>query len=123
MAITRGEVYYVSLDPIKGQEMGYKMRQFAVVSINDLNKGLVIVVPGTSQEGSKRPDKQNVVKVPITQQNKLDSDTFFHCHQVRAIDKSCFITPAVGRLSTTDLNSLEHALIYSLGLPPMARIP
>ena len=120
MAIYRGEIYFVSLDPVRGREMGGgKTRPVAVVSINDLNRKdlVVVVVPGTKQDGTKRSAYLNVVEVPRTAQNGLKFDTIFHCHQVRAIDKNRFSTPAIGRLSNKDLRSLEEAVRYTLGLP------
>ena len=98
---------------------GGKTRPVAVVSINDLNRKdlVVVVVPGTKQDGSKRSDYQNVVQVTRTPQNGLRFDTIFHCHQVRAIDKGRFATPPIGRLSTAHLQALDQALRYSLGLP------
>jgi mRNA interferase MazF len=120
MAIYRGEIYFVSLDPVRGREMGGgKTRPVAVVSINDLNRKdlVVVVVPGTKQDGSKRSDYRNVIQVPRTPQNGLKFDTIFHCHQVRALDRNRFTTPAIGQLSTVHLQSLENAIRYSLGLP------
>ena len=118
MAIERGEIYFVYLDPVFGRELGgYKTRPVAVISINDINnKPLVVtVVPGTSA-GNKTADFRNVVKVPPTAMNGLSNDTIFECHQLRALDKGRLTSRPVGRLDPQHLQSIEDAVRLSLGL-------
>lgn len=118
MAVLRGEIYFVSLDPIVGHELGGgKSRPVAVLSINDINnKPLVVtVVPGTSA-GTKPVNYKNVVVVPPASENGLRVDTVFLCHQLRAIDKSRITLPSIGRLSNEHLQKIEDATRYCLGL-------
>jgi mRNA interferase MazF len=118
MSVERGEVYYVSLDPVFGREMGgNKTRPVAVLSINDINRKplVVTIVPGTSA-GSKPVHFRNVVLVIPTPTNGLTVSTIFQCHQIRAIDHGRFTSRAVGRLSSEDLGLLEEAAKFSLGL-------
>ncbi len=43
-------------------------------------------------------------------------DTFFQCHQVRAIDQGRMTSRPIGRISKVDLLRISNALIFSLGL-------
>ena len=117
--IMRGEIYWVSLDPIVGREAGGgKIRPVAVLSINDINlKPLVVtVIPGTSVKPLKRPNFRNSAIVLPTKANGLDVETVFECHQLRAIDKSRFTSRRVGALAPLDLERIENAARFSLGL-------
>jgi mRNA interferase MazF len=118
MSVQRGEIYFVFLDPVFGREIGgYKTRPVAVLSINDINeKPLVLtVIPGTSAE--KKPiHHRNRVLVRPSLTNGLANDTIFECHQIRAIDKGRLISRPVGRLSADDLQKIEEATKYCLGL-------
>ena len=112
MAIQRGEVYLVYLDPAFGHELGgYKPRPVVVLSTNFINeKPLVVtVVSGTSE---KRPQAsfRNVVRVVPTQQNGLTDPTLFQCHQIRSLDKGRFTGKPVGRLADADVERIEKAL-------------
>jgi mRNA interferase MazF len=118
MSVERGEIYFVSLDPIVGCEMGgNKTRPVVVLSINDLNRKplVVTIVPGTTV-GNKPFQYRNVVVVPPTPTNGLSVDTMFLCHQIRAIDHSRFKSQAVGRLEPQHLQLIEEATRFSLGL-------
>jgi len=118
MPVMRGEIYFVSLDPVVGREIGgSKARPVAVLSINDINsKPLVVtVVPGTSA-GAKPVHYKNVVVVPPTSENGLRTETIFQCHQLRAIDKGRLTSRPIGRLSNEHLQKIEDATRYSLGL-------
>lgn len=117
MQIRRGQVFFVKLDPVMGREIGgNKSRPVVVLSINDINdKPLVVsVVPGT--KAAEKPIYPNVALVPATQQNGLSCDTIFQGHQLRALDKTRFQSPAIGALSAEHLALVESAVGFSLGL-------
>ena len=117
MPVSRGEVYYVDLDPVVGREIaGGKRRPVVVLSINDLNRKplVVAVVPGTST--TKRHQFRNVVTVAPSATNGLSCDTNFQCHQIRALDHSRFRSPPAGRLAPADLAKVEGATKFCLGL-------
>lgn len=122
--IKRGQIYFLHLDPVFGHEIGgYKTRPVVVLSINDINsKPLVVsVVPGTSA-ASKAKDFPNVVLIKKSNINKksgewgLDSDTNFHCEQIRAIDRGRFVQRAIGSVSEYDLTRISDAVKYCLGM-------
>lgn len=114
----RGEVYFVSLEPTFGAEIGgFKMRPVVVVSLTSLLNAtnVAIVVPGTSE---KTPGKQfpNDVLVHPDGMNNLPERTIFKCHQVRAVSVGRIVAPPKGRLSAKDMARIEKALRYCMGL-------
>ena len=104
------------LDPIRGYEIGHKVRPCVVVSINDVNRStrLVMIVPGTSNTKSRR--FQNVVIVEPSSQNGLTLETAFLCHQTRSIDKERLKGLSIGKLLWRDFTMIERALAYCTGL-------
>jgi mRNA-degrading endonuclease toxin of MazEF toxin-antitoxin module len=117
MKIFRGQVYYAFLDPVFGRETGgFKMRPVVVIWTNDLNDkpwSVVTVVPGTSNTKYVGP---NLLLVKKDKTNGLEVDTVFQCHQIRALDKGRLTRGPVGSLSQNDLNSLNKAIRFSIGL-------
>lgn len=97
---------------------GYKTRPMAVVSINDINRklSLATVVPGTSADG-KASHHRNIVVVAPNATNGLANSTIFMCHQLRAIDMGRFTAKRLGVLSSRDLQRIEEAIKFNLGLP------
>jgi mRNA interferase MazF len=113
--MTRGEVYFVNLDPIIGHEQ-HGRRPVLVVS-NDVLNALplvVAVVPGTDASNVRRLHRSHIL-VPATESG-LPLDTVFLCHQVRALDHSRFPMRPAGHLSPGRMADIENALRYVLGL-------
>jgi len=135
--LRRGQLYFITLDPVIGREIGtrglelahtlaeglapeeigpIKRRPVVVLSINWLNRRPLVgvVVPGSSS----RPPREyrNVVAVRPSRINGLTIDTYFQCHQLRAVDHSRFLTEPVGWLSANDLRRIEQAVAFVLGL-------
>jgi mRNA-degrading endonuclease toxin of MazEF toxin-antitoxin module len=113
----RGEIYFVSLDPVFGWEIGgFKLRPVVIVSINDISNEtrMATVIPGTSSR--KRTSLNNVVVVQESPDNGLSVPTQFQCHQIRAIERGRFTGRAIGRLSRDDFARIEKAMAYCLGL-------
>ena len=116
MEIKRGEIYMICLDPVFGREMGgFKLRPAAVVSIDDLHREtqLVTVVPGTSNANRIFP---NTVLVDPHAQNGLKSPTLFQCNQIRAVSNGRFTQRRIGLLSRSDIEKIESAVAFCLGL-------
>ena len=113
--IRRGDVFFIFLDPSFGREIGgYKMRPVVVMSINDIHQKtrIVAVVPGTSTQSSHL----NVVRVNPDGSNRLESETYFQCHQIRAVVQGRMTARPIGRLSEADFGKVEMAVRHSLGL-------
>jgi mRNA interferase MazF len=96
----QGEIWLFDPDPIKGNEIGKKVRPSLIVSCNALNKGpagLVIVVPITSK------DKQIPSHICINPpQGGLALKSFAMCEQIRAISKIRLVKK-LGQVRSTSL--------------------
>jgi mRNA interferase MazF len=113
--MTRGEIYFVDLDPVVGREQRGR-RPVLVFSSDAINRAplVVTVVPGT--DGTKVPrDYRWNVRVPAAESG-LPGETVFLCFQARALDHSRFPPHAAGRLSAARLRDVEDVVRYCLGL-------
>jgi mRNA interferase MazF len=115
MAIGRGEIYFVNLNPVQGREQAGN-RPVLVLSIDSINKlPLVItVVVGTKGENITRDYPTNV-RVS-TAESGLSMETVFLCFQVRSLDPKRFPNNPAGKLSDEAMKRVEEAVRYSLGL-------
>jgi len=83
MAIKRGEIYQVNLDPTIGKEIR-KERPVVIVSADSINRvgNVVIVCPITDALGKSSP-----IHIEIQEgESGLTKDSVVHCGQIRAID-------------------------------------
>jgi len=115
MAVRRGEVYFVDLNPTQGREQAGK-RPVVVISSDSINdkRLVVLVVPGTSGENISGDYPTNV-RVPAGKAN-LRNETVFITFQMPALDHSRFTNPPVGSLSAESLHRLGIAASVSLGM-------
>jgi mRNA interferase MazF len=113
--MTRGEIYFVDLDPVVGREQR-GTRPVLVISNDVINRApmVVTVIPGT--DGTKVPhDFPTNVRVPAAESG-LPVETVFLCFQVRALDHSRFPRQTAGRLSAARMQDVEDAVRYCFGL-------
>jgi mRNA interferase MazF len=115
MAIQRGEIYFVNLNPVKGREQAGQ-RPVLVLSIDVINKLplVVTVVVGTKGENISRDYPTNVRISPA--ESGLPMETVFLCFQIRSLDPKRFPETPVGRVSGATLKKIEDAVRYCLGL-------
>lgn len=115
MAIHRGEIYFVNLNPVKGREQAGQ-RPVLVLSIDAINElPLVItVVVGTKGENISRDYPTNV-RVS-TEENGLPMETVFLCFQIRSLDPKRFPEKPAGKVSDKVLQKIETTVRYCLGL-------
>ncbi len=115
MAIHRGEIYFVDLNPVKGREQAGD-RPVLVLSIDAINKLplVVTVVVGTKGENVSRDYPTNVRISPS--ESSLPMETVFLCFQIRSIDPKRFSEKPAGRVSEEFLEKIENAVRYCLGL-------
>jgi mRNA interferase MazF len=111
----RGEIYFVTLDPVLGREQAGN-RPVLVVSIDAINSAplVVTVVPGTDGANVRR-DYPHSVRIPATETG-LNMETVFLCFQIRALDKSRFGGDPVGTLSKDWMDEIDKSLSYCLKL-------
>jgi mRNA interferase MazF len=109
MRIERGEIWWVNLSPVVGQEIK-KRRPCVVLSANEVNRvrATPVVVPLSS---SPEPAPPIVVAVPSAGENSVAV-----VDQIRAVDKKRFANRA-GILADADLRGLETAVKQVLLLP------
>jgi len=104
---SRGEVWFVDLDPTVGHEQA-KARPCLVISSDDFNHGpsnLHIIVPITST------DKSNPLHVSIKpSEGGVDKPSFILCDQIRTVSRKRFRGKGLGIVSNLTLNAVEYIL-------------
>lgn len=108
----RGQIWFVSLDPVVGHEMG-KKRPALVVS-NDRNNQFaetVTILPITSKTEKVYPFEVFLSK----EETRLPKDSKVKCNQVRTVDKKRLVN-FLGTLSSERLKDIEQALLIHLGI-------
>jgi mRNA interferase MazF len=115
MAIERGEIYFVNLNPVKGREQAGH-RPVLVLSIDAINQLplVVTVVVGTKGANISRDYPTNV-RISAAESG-LAMETVFLCFQVRSLDPKRFPDKPAGRVSGETLRQVEEAVRYCLGL-------
>jgi mRNA interferase MazF len=115
MAIQRGEIYFVNLNPVQGREQA-GARPVLVLSIDAINRQplVVTVVVGTNGANVSRDYLTNV-RV-IASDSGLPLETVFLCFQIRSLDPRRFPSKPAGRASARTLDQIEEAVRYCLGL-------
>jgi mRNA interferase MazF len=115
MAIERGDIYLVDLNPVQGREQAGR-RPGLVLSVNAINR-LPLVVPvviGTKGENVARDYPTNV-RIPSAESG-LPMETVFLCFQLRSLDTSRFSGTPAGKISGATLGKVETAVRHCLGL-------
>ncbi len=108
----RGQIWFVSLDPVVGHGIG-KKRPALVVS-NDRNNQFadtVTVLPITSKTEKVYPFEVLLSK----EETSLPKDSKVKCNQIRTVDKKRLVN-FVGTLSSEKLKVIEKALRIHLGI-------
>ncbi len=115
MAIQRGEIYFVNLNPVQGREQAGR-RPVLVLSIDAINQLPLVVtgVVGTRGENVTRDYPTNVRLSP--EDTSLPMETVFLCFQIRSLDPKRFSGPPAGRISGEALQRVEQTVRYCLGL-------
>lgn len=115
MAIQRGQIYFVNLNPVQGREQSGE-RPVLVVSSNAINhQSLVVtVVVGTKGSNIVRDYPTNV-RISA-QESGLPLETVFMCFQIRSLDPSRFPSVSAGNLSGKILEKIDNALRLCLAL-------
>ena len=119
--ISRGNIYFIDLNPTKGREQTGR-RPVLVVSTDAINRQplVVTVVVGTDSANVPRDYPVNV-RVPAAETG-LPHDTVFLCFQIRSLDPSRFLTSAreqlapAGRVPVPRMAEIEKAIRLVLQL-------
>ena len=115
MAIERGEIYFVNLNPVEGREQAGN-RPVLVLSVDAINRLplVVTVVVGTKGENVTRDYPTNV-RVSV-EEGSLPMETVFLCFQIRSLDPKRFTKERAGKISGQAMKRIEDAVRYCLGL-------
>ena len=107
MAIQRGEIYFVNLNPVKGREQAGS-RPVLVLSIGAINRLplVVTVIVGTKGENVKRDYPTNV-RVS-SKESGLPIETVFLCFQIRSLDPKRFPDKAAGKISEAKMKQRPY---------------
>jgi mRNA interferase MazF len=113
--VQRGEVYFVTLDPVVGREQAGRRPVVVISDAVVLNRPLVIsVVPGTDGSNVRR-DYPTTARVDPPESG-LRLQTVFLAFQVRSLDVSRFSPNPDGLLSDAAMARVDEALRYCLSL-------
>jgi mRNA interferase MazF len=115
MAVQRGEIYFVDLNPVRGREQAGR-RPVLVLSADAINRLplVVTVVVGTKGENLPRDYPTNI-RIPAAESG-LPMETVFLGFQLRSLDPARFLGPPVGKLSGATLQRVEATVRHCLGL-------
>lgn len=115
MAIERGEIYFVNLNPVEGREQAGQ-RPVLVLSIDAINRLplVVTVVVGTKGANITRDYPTNIRLRP--EETGLDLETVFLGFQIRSLDPKRFPEKSAGKISGSTLKNVEDVVRYCLGL-------
>ena len=115
MAIRRGEIYFVNLDPTRGREQAGS-RPVLVLSADAVNSLplVVTVVVGTKGANIAKDYKTNV-RV-LANESGLPHETVFMGFQIRSLDASRFPATPAGKLTGPALAKVEAAVRLCLQL-------
>lgn len=102
MAIERGEIYFVNLNPVKGREQAGQ-RPVLVLSIDAINQLplVVTVIVGTKGANITRDYPTNIRL--RSAETGLDLETVFLGFQIRSLDSKRFPDDVAGRVSGATL--------------------
>jgi len=115
MAVQRGEIYFVNLNPVQGREQAGH-RPVLVLSADAINRlPLVITVVVGTKGGNVTRDYPTNVRVS-TAESGLPMETVFLCFQLRSLDPGRFASPSAGKVSGAVLEKIEIAVRRCLGL-------
>ena len=115
MAIQRGGIYFVNLNPVEGREQAGN-RPVLVLSRDAINRLplVVTVVVGTKGANISRDYPTNVRVLP--EDSGLSIETVFLCFQLRSLDAKRFPANPSGKLSEETMERIGNAVRYSLEL-------
>lgn len=115
MAIRRGEIYFVNLNPVIGREQGGS-RPVLVFSSDDINQKPLVVTVVIGTKGANIPiDYPSNVRVPANESG-LPMETIFMGFQIRSLDKSRFPDQPAGIISDRYMGKIEDAVLFCLEL-------
>ncbi len=96
--ISRGQIYFVDLNPTKSREQAGR-RPVLVVSADAINRQPLVVTVIVGTDASKVPRDYPTNVRATAKESGLPRDTVFLCFQIRSLDPARFYDPKTGRPS------------------------
>ena len=115
MAIARGEIYFVNLNPVQGREQAGSRPVLVLSSDSILQLPLVVTVVVGTKGANLTRDYPTNVRVPSSESG-LPQETVFLGFQIRSLDPGRFPTSPSGQLSGPFLTKVEDTVRFCLGL-------
>jgi len=117
MAVRRGDVVVVDLDPTRGSEQrGTRPCLVVQNDVGNRNAPTTVVVPFTTSFG----DELYPFEVLVTaEESQLQEDSVANCSQIRTVSIEHRIEDVLGSVPDDRMDEVETALEYSLGLRPV----
>lgn len=122
MIIKKGDIWFVDLEPVKGQEYE-KKRPVVIVSTDLVNKipifKLRIVVPLLTYKPKKHDSLLSwLIKINKTSINGLTNDSVADPFQIRCVSEERFDTNIgkIGKIKTSQIEEIENKLIQVLDI-------
>lgn len=107
----QGEIWLFDPDPVRGSELGKKVRPALIISCNDLNEGpsgLAIIIPITSE------NKQIASHVKLAPpEGGLTVTSYAVCEQIRSVSKERLVKK-LGRIDDKSVLKEIHSWIMDL---------
>lgn len=117
VAVNRGDIVIVDLDPTEGSEQrGVRPCLVVQNDIGNANAPTTIIVPLTTSYG----DRLYPFEVAIgAAETPLREDSVAVCSQIRTISIADRVLENIGRIPPERMEAVDDALEYSLGLTPV----
>lgn len=115
MAIQRGDIYLVNLNPAQGREQAGHRPVLVLSADAILRLPLVVTVVVGTKGANVARDYPTNVRVPQAESG-LPLETVFLGFQIRSLDPQRFPPRPAGKVSPTYLQKIEDAIRYCLGL-------
>jgi mRNA interferase MazF len=115
MAVRRGEIYFVNLDPVHGREQA-GTRPVLVLSVDAINTLPLVVTVVVGTKGSNVPREHPTNVRVAAAASGLPFETVFLCFQIRSLDSRRFPDSPAGSLLGDAMSEVEATVRYCLGL-------
>lgn len=115
MAVQRGEIYFVNLNPVQGREQAGQ-RPVLVLSIDAINQAPLVITVVVGTKGANVPrDYPTNVRV-TSAESGLPMETVFLCFQIRSLDPARFPAQPAGRLTDDAMKRIAATVRYCMDL-------
>lgn len=115
MPIQRGEIYFVTLNPVEGREQA-GTRPVLVLSIDAINRLPLVITGVVGTKGANVPKDYRMNVRVSSAESGLPYETVFLGFQIRSLDPKRFPDKPVGKVSEEVMAKIEKAVRYTLGL-------